>query len=113
MPKPVQEVAQRRELLVGRRRVHAVHRRLVAALQFLRRGDVGQDHEFLDQPVAVETRARRDAAHAAVAVEHDAAFRQVEVERAARGAGGEQRAEGGVQMRVAGVARLVCALHLS
>ncbi len=105
--KPVQEVAKRCELLVGRWGVHAIHRRLVTALEFLRGGDVGQNHEFLDQPVAVETRPGRHAAHDAVAVEDDAALRQVEVERAARGAGGEQRAECRVQMRVPGIARIV------
>ena len=56
----VQEVAQRLELLLRRRRVDAVHAGLVQPLQFLRRGDVGQHHELLDQPVAVEPRARRD-----------------------------------------------------
>ena len=103
--KPVQEVAQRRELFVGRRGVDAIHRRLVPPLEFLGGGDVGQHHEFLDQPVAVEARPRRDAAHHAVAVEHDVAFRQVEIERAARRARGEQGAERGVQMRETGSPR--------
>ena len=64
MPSAVQEVAQRRELFVRRRRVDAIHRRLVQPLQFLRGGDVGEHHEFLDQPMAVEPRPRRDAGHA-------------------------------------------------
>ena len=37
--------------------VHAVHARLV---QGLRRGDVGRDHEFLDQAVRVEARPGHD-----------------------------------------------------
>ena len=90
---PVQEVAQRRELVVGRRGVHAIHHRLMQALQFLGGGDIGEHHELLDQPMAVETRPWRDAAHDAVAVDHHTALREVEIERAARGAGGEQGAE--------------------
>ena len=98
MPSVVQEVAQRCELLLRRRRVHAVHAGLVQPFQFLRRGDVGQDHELLDQPVAVEPRPRCDAGHLAVPVQHHLALRQVEIERAARGAGREQGTEGGVEM---------------
>ena len=101
---PVQEVAQRREFFIGRRRVHAIHHRLVQALQFLRGRDVGQDHELLDQPVAVEARPRCDAAHDAVVVQHDPALRQVEIERAARSAGGEQGTKRRIQMRMPGVA---------
>ena len=32
-------------------------------------------------------------------IEHDPAFRQIEIERAARGPGGQQGAEGGIEMR--------------
>ena len=101
---PVQEVAQRCELLLRRRGVHAIHHRLVQAFQFLGGRDVGEDHELLDQPVAVEARPWRDAAHDALVVQHDTALRQVEIERAARGAGGEQGTKRRIQMRMPGVA---------
>ena len=77
----------------------AIHRRLVQPLQFLRRGDVCQDHEFLDQPMAVETRARFDRGDPPVAIEHDPAFGQVKVQRAACRPCRQQGAEGGVEMR--------------
>ena len=79
--------------------MHAIHRRLVQPFQFLGRGDVRQHHEFLDQPMAVEPRARRDAEHPSGVVEHHLPLRQIEIERAARGAGREQRAERGIEVR--------------
>ncbi len=42
----------------GWRGMHAVHAGQVAAFQFLGGADIGEDHELLDQPVAVEPRAR-------------------------------------------------------
>ncbi len=59
--------------------------------------DVGQHHELLDQPVAVEARARRDGGDPALLVQHHLALGQIEIERAARRARREQRAEGGVE----------------
>ena len=93
----VQEAAQRLQLLVRGRGVDPVHAGLAQPLQLLGRGDVGQHHEFLDQPVAVEARARRDLSDLAVLVQHHLALRQVEIERAARRPGGEQGAERGVE----------------
>ena len=58
----------------------------------LRRGDVGSDHIILDQPVGVEPVARRDRGDPPLLVEHDLAFGQVEFERPALAARGEQRA---------------------
>ena len=93
----------------------AVHAGLVQPFQLLGGGDVGQHHELLDQPVAVESRAGRNRRHPPGVVQHDAALRQVEVERAAGVAGGQQGAERGIQGRqrqaeiVAGVVRR---LHL-
>ena len=69
------------------------------ALQFLGRGDIGQDHELLDQPVAVQARAGRTAVTRPLVVEHDFPFGQVEIERAARLPCGQQGAKGGVEMR--------------
>ena len=112
MPSPCRKSRSDCELFVGRRRVHAIHHRLVQAFQFLGGGDVGEHHELLDQPMAVEPRPRRDAAHHAVAVDHHRALRQVEIERAARGAGGEQGAERRIEVRVGRVvARVVRLLH--
>ncbi len=54
----VQEAAQRLQLLVRRRGVDPVHAGHVQPLQLLGGGHVGQHHELLDQPVAVEPRAR-------------------------------------------------------
>ncbi len=79
-------------------------------LEFLGGGDVGEDHELLDQPMAVQPRPWRDAAHHAIAVDHHAALRQVEIERAARRSGGQQGAECRVQVRMPGVTRVVRAL---
>ena len=85
--------------------MNAIHHRLVAAFQLLGRGDIGQHHEFLDQPMAIESRPRRDTAHGAIVVQHHATFRQIEIERAARGACREQCAERGVEIAVeAGIA---------
>ena len=107
MPNPCRKSRSDCELLLRRRGVHAIHHRLVQALQFLGGRDVGEDHELLDQPVAVEARPWRDAAHDALVVQHDTALRQVEIERAARGAGGEQGTKRRIQMCMPGVARVV------
>ena len=82
------------EFFRRRRRVHAVHAGLVQAFEFFCGGDVGEDHELLDQPVAVEPRAGRDAGYLALVVQGHLALRQVQVERAARGACLEQSAVG-------------------
>ncbi len=60
----VQDGAQRFELLLRGRRVDAVHAGAVQPLQLLGRGDVGEDHELLDQPVAVERGRGRTASTA-------------------------------------------------
>ena len=88
-------VLQRDQLLAARRLVDPVHDRRLLALQRLGRGDIGGDHIILDQPVGVEPLARRDREDAALFVEHHAAFGQVELERLALVAGGEQSAPAG------------------
>ena len=61
-----------------------VHAGRVPGFQRARRGDVGRDHQLLDQPVAVVARRVADACHRAVVRKRDRAFRQLEIERAAR-----------------------------
>ena len=85
-------VLQRDQLLAARRLVDAVHDRRLLRLQRPGCGDVGGDHEILDQPVRVEPVARRDRRDAALFVEHHAALGDVELERLALVAGGEQGA---------------------
>ena len=68
-------------------------------LERLGGGDVGGDHEFLDQPVAHQPGPWLDLGDLAVGVEHDLAFRQIEVDRAALLARPEQRIEDAVEWR--------------
>ncbi len=92
-----QEVPQRVQPLGRRRRVHPVHAGLAQPLQLLRRGDVGQHHELLDQPVAVPPRPRRDRRHPSLRGQRHAPLGQVEVERAAPGARRQQGRVGAVE----------------
>ena len=78
-----QELAQRVELFRRRLVVHAIDQRHIAALAGLGGGDIGEDHEFLDQPVRFEPLRHDHAIDGAVGFEHDLAFRDVEIERAA------------------------------
>jgi hypothetical protein len=71
--------------------VDAVDARPPPRLQLLGRGDIGEDHELLDQPVAVEALARLDRHRVLLGIEHDAILDQVERERATRGAGPVKR----------------------
>ncbi len=67
------------------------------ALEFLGGGDIGEDHEFLDQPVAVEPRSGNDRDRAPLGVEHDPVLADVELESAARGAGRGEGVERAVE----------------
>ena len=75
------DLAQRLELLGVRLLVDAVEQ--VDALRFQRLGggDVGEDHEVLDDPVGVEAVAEGDRQDLALVGEDDPALGQVEVER--------------------------------
>ena len=97
MPISSRKSRKRRELFRVRRIVHPVHAGLVPRLQLLGRRDIGEDHEFLDQPVAVEPGARHDRDRPPLAVEHDPVLGQVELQRAARPPGPVERGEGAVQ----------------
>ena len=67
--------------------------------QLLGGGDIGEDHEFLDQPVAVEPGARDDGNRAPVAVEHDLVLGQVELQRATRSPRAVERGKRAVKCR--------------
>ena len=97
-PELAQQLAQRLELDRVGPVVDAVHAGPRGLLQRLRRGDVGGDHELLDQPVGIEPLLPLDRDRPAVLVEADRDLGQVEIERAApppgvlqRGVGAEQR----------------------
>ena len=62
----------------------AVEQAQALRLQRLGGGDVGEDHEVLDQPVGVEALAEGDGKHLAVVGEDDAALGEVEVQRLAQ-----------------------------
>ena len=79
-----QEDTQRGQFFVRRRRVHTVHRGLVALLQLLGRRHIGQHHELLDQPVAIQPRSRHHGSDTPRLVELHLALGQIEIQRAAR-----------------------------
>ena len=85
--KGLEIVLERDKLLAARRFVDAVHDRGFLRLQRLGRRNVGGDHVILDQPHRIEPLARGDRENAPLLVEHHAAFRQIEVQRRAGGAG--------------------------
>ena len=58
----------------------AVQAMLLVLVQLFGRGHVGQNHEFLDQPVRFEPDNRMDALDLALAVEFKAAFRAAEIQ---------------------------------
>jgi len=77
------ELAQRLDLFRRWLVVHAIDQRHAGALQRLGRRDVGENHEFLDQPVRVEAWRSDDAVDRAVGLQNDLALWQVEIERLA------------------------------
>ena len=101
----MQDGPQCGELFVRWRGVNAIHARTLQPLEFFSGGDVGQDHEFFDQPVAIESHPRANGFDAAVS-QNDLPLRYLEIERTTRLSGSEQGAIGGKQVRV-GVAILV------
>ena len=82
-PEGREEVAQRLQLGRVRRGMDAVHAGRAPGFERFRRGDVGGDHEFLDQAVRIEPLARADLGHLAVGDPH-LVLGQVEIEGAAR-----------------------------
>ncbi len=96
---PLEKLAQGLELGRVRRIVDAVHAGLVQFFQRLGGGDVGGDHEFFNQLVAVETLAPLDARDMALGIQDDAALREIEVECAALGPRLAERRESAVERR--------------
>jgi len=85
----------------------AEQQRGLAVLQLLRRGDVGLDHALLDQLVGVEAFGRHHPLDQAMGVEHQAALRQVKLQRFAGvaalqqdGIGGPQRLQHALEQRL-------------
>ena len=78
-----EELAQRVDLFHARLVVHAIDQRHARLFQRLGGGDIGEDHEFLDQPVRLQPLRRDHAVDGAVALEQDLALRQIEIERPA------------------------------
>ena len=72
-------VAQGLQLVLRRFLVHPEELRHLLGNQRLGRGDIGEDHEFLDQPVRIQPVAEVDRLHLALFAELDAPLRQVEV----------------------------------
>ena len=93
----VGSVAQGFELVLRRLLVNAEEQGRLLLDQLLRRRDVGEDHELLDQPVRVEPFGEVDAFHDAILAEADAPFGQVEVERLAALARRLERGIGGIE----------------
>ena len=77
--------------------MHPIDQRHARALESLGGGDVGSDHEFLDQPVCFEPFRSDDAVDGAVGLEQNLSLGQVEVERCALVAGVLEGPVGGVE----------------
>ena len=60
--------------------MHPIDQRRPFCLELLGGGDIGRDHELLDQPMGVETGRGDDVADAALLVEQDLPLGQIEVE---------------------------------
>ena len=90
-------ILERDQFLAARRFVDAVHHRRLLRLERPGRGDIGGDHIILDQPVGVEPLARRDRHDPPLLVEHHPPFGNIELERLALVARGEQRPPAGPQ----------------
>ena len=78
-----QELDEIVELLGARRVMGAIEKRRMRGLERLGGGDIGEDHEFLDQPMRFQPLGPVDAHEASLAVENELALRQIEVERIA------------------------------
>ena len=70
-------------LLLGRFIMHPIDKRQRLLFKHFGRGDVGEDHEFLDQAVRVEPLRHDDAIDCAVRLQQDLSFGQIEIERIA------------------------------
>ncbi len=71
------EIAQRRHLFRLGCVVDPVHTGLPPSLKFFGGSDIGKHHEFLDQPMAVESHGRDDRNRPVLGVEYDAVLAKV------------------------------------
>ena len=76
-----QELDEIVELLDARRVMRAVEKRRMRRFQRLGGGDIGEDHEFLDQTMRLEPLRPSDAGEPPLLVEDQLALGQVEIER--------------------------------
>ena len=77
--------------------VHAIDQRHARLLAGFGGGDIGEDHEFLDQPVRVEPLRHDHAIDGAVGFQQDLALGKVEIERIALVARACSTAIGGIE----------------
>src|SRR6185295_391625 len=73
-PEALEKLPQRSKLLLRRSVVHPVDNGRAFDLERLGGGDIGLDHELLDQPMGVETRGHDDALDATPRIEQDLAL---------------------------------------
>ncbi len=78
-----QEIGIGKQLLLRRLLVHAQDQRHACLFQRFGGSHIGLDHEFFDQPHGFQPLAIGDGFHLAVFADHDAPFRQIEVQRIA------------------------------
>ncbi len=94
MPIDAQELAERLPASPAGLVVHAIDQRRLLAFQRLGCGNVGEDHELLDQPCAHRAASGRHTVDRAVLLQQQLALGQVEIERAARLRGAIERVIG-------------------
>ena len=89
-----QKLGERVHLLDLGRIVRAIDQHLLALFQRLGGSDIGQNHEFFDQLVRIQTRRREHAVDLALRRQDQLALRQVQLQRRAMGARDFQRVIG-------------------
>ena len=78
-----EELDQVVELLDARRVMGAIEERRMRGFERLGGGDIGEDHEFLDQPMRLEPLRPSHVLEPPLAVENELALGQIEIERVA------------------------------
>ncbi len=92
-----EELDQVVELLDARRVMGAIDERRMRGFERLGGGDIGEDHEFLDQPMRFQPLRPSHVLEPPLAVENELALGQVEIERVAPFALDLDRRMGGVK----------------
>src|SRR5271165_932962 len=99
-----QELDEIVELLHAWRVMSAIDQRRMRGLQSFGGGDIGENHEFLNQPMRLQPLRPTHARQASLIVENEFALRQIEIERVAsfafdpdRGMRGPERLEDALQ----------------